>query len=75
MISLISLVDLGKSILKEGKCSAYIIPTRTTVGDIASWALGRLRCKNGLFLMTVAEGKSAATPLNSLNPNKAQLDL
>ena len=28
-----------------------------------------------VFLMSVAEGKSAATPLNFLNPNKAQLDL
>ena len=45
------------------------------LGDIASWALGHFRCKNGLFLMAVTEGKSATTPLNSLNPNKAQLDL
>ena len=27
------------------------------------------------FLWAVTEGKSAATPLKSLNPNKAQLDL
>ena len=46
-----------------------------TVGDISCWALGRFKCKNGLFVMAVTEAKSAATPLNSLNPNKAQLDL
>ena len=36
MISLISLVDLGKSILKEGKYSVYIIPTRTI---LSLWVL------------------------------------
>ena len=46
-----------------------------TVANESSWTLGRFRCKNGVFLMAVIEGKSAATPLNSLNSNKAQLDL
>ena len=52
---------------KEGDKNMFLC----TVDNIASWALGRFRCKNGLFLMAVTEGKSATTPLNSLNPYKA----